>query len=100
MKVFRWLNVILMASVLAACSQTTIGVPQLFSTPTSLPQAQPTIIHAPDAQAAVKAFLEALKNGDFTTMYSMLTKSSQDSIKLEDFSARYNDALNNMSASS
>ena len=64
----------------------------------SLPTAQVTIIPAPDAQAAVTAFLQALQKDDYAGMYGMLSQSSRDAITLEDFSKRYNDALNAMSA--
>ena len=41
-------------------------------------QLQPSAItHAPDAEAAMRNFLEALKNNDFTAMYALLSKASQ-----------------------
>ncbi|NWF64828.1 MAG: hypothetical protein HXY38_11035, partial [Chloroflexi bacterium] len=55
---------------------------------------------APDAQAAVKAFFDALKNDDYEVMYAMLSQSSKETLTLEDFSKRWNDALNTMSVSS
>ncbi|MEW6403259.1 MAG: penicillin-binding transpeptidase domain-containing protein [Chloroflexota bacterium] len=104
MKVHRWLNLLLIAAFLTACSVGGEGgVPSIFgdpSTPTPLPPPQPTIIHAPDAQAAIAAYLEAFKANDFATMYSMLTRASQDAITPEDFATVHNDALNTMSASS
>ena len=78
-------------------------IPNIFatSTPTPpLPTAQATITPAPDAQAAITAFLQALQKDDYAGMYDMLSQSSREAITLEDFSKRYNDALNTMSAAS
>lgn len=102
MKTFRWINFILILAFLSACSAGgTSGNPIFsFATDTPLPTAQVTIIPAPDEQAAVTAFLEALKIDDYASMYEMLSQPSRDGITLEVFSERYNDALNNMSAAS
>ena len=104
MKVLRWINYILILAFLSACGTSSNGtgpLPGIFapSTPTPpLPTAQVTIIPAPDAQAAITAFLQALQKDDYAGMYNMLSQSSRDAITLEDFSKRYNDALNTMSA--
>jgi len=101
MKKIRWLNLIILLVLLASCSKISSGGTfSLYGTPTPLPSPQVTIIPAPDADAALRAYLEALKNNDYTSMYAMLTKVSQDGIKQEDFIKRYTDALNNMSAGS
>jgi cell division protein FtsI/penicillin-binding protein 2 len=101
MKALRWVNYILIMAFLSACSSNGPGpLPPIFksSTPTQpLPTAQVTIIPAPDSQAAVTAFLQALQKDDYAGMYNMLSQSSRDAITLEDFSKRYNDALNTMS---
>jgi penicillin-binding protein 2 len=47
----------------------------------------------------MRNFLEGLKNNDFASMYAMLSKASQAALKEEDFSKKYNDALNTMGAS-
>lgn len=99
MKVLRWLILVLVLVLLAACGLGPVEIP-LFGTPTPLPPPPVTIIPAPDAQAAVNAYLEALKNDDFAAMYAMLNKASRDTISEEDFAKRYNEALNTMSASS
>ena len=102
MKALRWVNYILILAFLSACSSGGSGpLPNIFATSTSsqpLPTAQVTIIPAPNAQAAVTAFSQALQKNDYAGMYDMLSQSSRDAITLEDFSKRYNDALNNMSA--
>ena len=107
MKVFRWLNYILILAFLASCSSDGAnGTPGsnpitgFFATPTSLPTAQVFITPAPDAQAVVKKYLDALLNNDYAGMYDMLNSPSRGTMTLEDFSNRYDDALNNMSASS
>jgi penicillin-binding protein 2 len=106
MKVFRWINIILILVFLAACgngsgtSEPLINNPFAKDTPTPLPTAQVRKTPAPDAQAAVTEFLQALQKDDFETMYALLAKQSRDAITLEDFSKRWNNTLNEMSASS
>jgi penicillin-binding protein 2 len=102
MKFFRWLNIImLLAFLLSACSSGG-GVVTLpgSATETPLPPPPVTVISAPSADAAMSAYLDAFKKEDYNSMYSMLTKAAQDSIKLEDFAKKNRDALNTMSASS
>ncbi len=98
MKASRWLNLFLIASFLTACSSN--AVPIFGPSPTPLSPPHVGITPAPDAQAAVKAYLDALKANDFPGMYAMLTQASRDSITQDDFTKRYNDTLNTMSASS
>ncbi|MCJ7434559.1 MAG: hypothetical protein MUO77_13825, partial [Anaerolineales bacterium] len=101
MKKFRWLNLIIFLALLAGCSSNSNGgITSLFATATPLPLPSIGITPAPDADAAMRAYLEALKGNDYASMYAMLTKVSQDGITQEDFAKRYNDALNNMSAGS
>jgi penicillin-binding protein 2 len=104
MKFLRWLNIIvLMTFLLGACSSNGgVQVPNILSraTETPLPQALVTISPAPDANAAMSAYLDAFKKEDYNTMYSMLSKAAQDSISLEDFAKKNRDTLNTMSASS
>jgi penicillin-binding protein 2 len=98
----RWIHLVLLVTLLSACASGGGGNPiaGILSTPTPLPTAQVTIVPAPDAQAAVTAFLEALQNDDFEGMYNMLSQSSRDAISPQDFSKRVNNALNEMSAAS
>ncbi len=105
MKVFRWINLILILAFLSSCSSSggtgsVNPISNLFTTPTPLPTAHATILPAPDTQAAVTAFLQALQKDDFETMYAMLAQQSRDVLTLEDFSQRWNIALNEMSAAS
>ncbi|MCE9645448.1 MAG: hypothetical protein K8S20_05555 [Chloroflexi bacterium] len=103
MKVLRWMNILLVVAFLAACSSGGTGgngFSNLFASPTPLPTAQIGITPAPNAEAAVTKFFQALQNDDYETMYAMLSNASRDVLSLEDFSKRWNDALNEMSATS
>ncbi len=100
MKFLRLLNFIMVMVILSGCKAGSIGEIISGATPTPLPPANVTIVAAPDATAAVDKYLSALQQDDFNTMYGMLSEASQAAITLEDYSKRWNDALNNMSASS
>ncbi len=103
MKFLRWLNiVVLLTFLLSACSPGgggPISIPGI-PTETSLPQPLVTVNPAPNVDAAMTAYLDAFKADDYNTMYSMLSKVSQDTITLEDFARKNRDALNTMSAGS
>src|SRR5689334_17570812 len=97
MKFLRLLNLTVIVAFLTACKE----VPPILGgepTPT-LPSAQATIRSAPDASAAINKYLGALQKDDFETMYGMLSQASQAAITFDDYSARWIDSLNNMSAS-
>ena len=97
MKLFRWLSGIVILTFLTSCGGGGISI---FPTETSLPQPHVTIEGAPDADAALSAYLDAFKADDYNTMYGSISKVSQDTITLEDFARRNRDALNEMSAGS
>ncbi len=99
MKLLRWLNIIVVLTILSACSATGIGGP-IFPTDTPLPTPVVNITPAPDPGATLTAYLDAFKADDYNTMYSLLSKVSQDAITLEDFANRNRDALDEMSAGS
>jgi cell division protein FtsI/penicillin-binding protein 2 len=103
MKVLRWTNFILILTFLAACSSGGTGgngFSNLFASPTPLPPPHIGITPAPNAEAAVTSFLQALQKDDYQTMYGMLSKASRAAITLDDFSKRWNTSLNEMSAGS
>ncbi|MBK7449426.1 MAG: hypothetical protein IPJ47_08345 [Anaerolineales bacterium] len=102
MKSLRWKQFVLTAFIIAGCtsSGTGGGMSAIFATDTPLPTAQVRVTPAPNAEAAVTAFFDALKTDDYEVMYAMLSQASRDAVTLEDFSKRWNDALNNMSAAS
>ncbi|HNC09764.1 MAG TPA: penicillin-binding transpeptidase domain-containing protein [Anaerolineales bacterium] len=101
MRPLRWKHFIFIALVIVGCTSTN-GVPNIpgIATEVPLPTAQVQVTPAPDEQAAVKIFLEALQRDDFEIMYNMLSQASRAGITLEDFSKRWNDSLNEMSAAS
>jgi penicillin-binding protein 2 len=99
MKFLRWLNILILVSFLSACSGAGIKVPG-FPTETSLPPPPVTIVPAPNADAALSAYLDAFNADDYNTMHSLLSKVSQDANPLETFAVRNRDALNVMSAGS
>ena len=100
MKSLRWINLVLVVIFLTGCASGTGGLPPILGGPTNtpLPTAQAHITPAPDENASITKYLQALQQDDFETMYAILAQVSRDSITLEDFSKRWNDALNAMSA--
>ena len=101
MKLTRWIFLIMILLLLAACAPQATGgnlIPFFAPSPT-LPPPIVGVTHAPEAESVMQAYLSALKNGDYAAMYALLSKASQNSISLADFSKAYDDALNTMSAS-
>ena len=100
MKFLRWLNILVILTLMSACGGTgVINVPG-FPTETALPAPPVTIVPAPSADAALSAYLDAFKADDYNKMHSLLSKPSQDANPLENFAVRNRDALNTMSATS
>ena len=103
MKISRWIILTLVLTGLAACTGTGPGISIFLpgsTKPSALPTAQVTIIPAPDANSAVRTFLDAQVQGDYPSMYGMLSKASQTAISQTDFASRYTSALDAMSANS
>lgn len=98
MKSKRLIQLMLIVIFITACSSNGGTGVNIFATDTPLPTVQIGITPAPDAQAAVNTFFEALKENNYEVMYAMLSQESQSAISLEDFSKRWNNALNEMSA--
>ena len=66
-----WINFILILAFLSACSSGGTGgggFSNLFSTPTALPPPLVTIIPAPNAEAAVTKFFDALQKDDYLVL--------------------------------
>ncbi len=99
MKFLRWINILLIPAFLGACGSGGIGG-AIFPTDTPLPPPIVTVISAEQPDVKLMAYLDAFKADDYNTMYSLLSKVSQDAITLEDFAVRNRDALNIMSAGS
>ena len=100
MKLLRWLNFIAVFFFLTACGPGSVAVFPTATSTSSLPPPIVTVNSAPDPSLTLKAYLDAFKADDYNTMYGLLSKVSQDSVKLEDFAKRNRDALNEMSAGS
>lgn len=86
-----WSGLLLLALFLTGCGgagSAADSTPTLAVTPT-LPAPVVNTTQAPDTEAAARAFLEAWENEDYSAMYSMLTKVSQDAITAEQFEAKY-----------
>jgi len=93
MKTVRLLNLLLIFGLLTACGGVT-------SIPSHLPTAQVNVTPAPNAEVALRAYLDAMLVEDYPTMYSMITQTSRSAITEADFAKRYTDDLNAMSAKS
>jgi cell division protein FtsI/penicillin-binding protein 2 len=100
MKLFRWLQLLVLMLILAACSKSTVS-PSATSSGTPVITGTPPVVgvtHAPDPEPVMRKYLEALKADDFATMYGMLSKSMQAGLTQDAFTAKYNGALDNLSA--
>jgi cell division protein FtsI/penicillin-binding protein 2 len=94
MKLFRWLTLAIVLFLLAACNGTSAG----GTTPTSnLPTPEVSVTRAPDAESALRTFLDSYVKEDFTTMYSLISDANRAAITVEDFTKLYQDSLGYMS---
>ncbi len=99
MKLFRWLQWMFVMLALAACSRGGSGT-GIFSGGRSVTSTPPVVgvTHTPEAEPVMQGFLEALQKNDFAAMYGMLSSATQEKLTQDDFTKRYNDALNSLSA--
>ncbi|MEA3351883.1 MAG: NTF2-like N-terminal transpeptidase domain-containing protein, partial [Chloroflexota bacterium] len=93
----RWVFIFLIL-ILAGCREVTPTATQYPSPSpsviaTSSPTVSPSPTPLPDAETAVKAYLDAWGLDDYASMYTLLTASSHDTINQEDFINRYRDAM-------
>ena len=100
MKLFRWLNLIVLMIFLSACGSGGSVIPSIGTTDTPLPPPVVTVLSAPDPNLMLTTYLESYKIDDYNTMYNLLSKVTQDTLPLEEFERRNRDALNQMSAGS
>ncbi len=99
----RSLSVCLIVMMLVSCSRATTQTPTAEVQPTAtkpLPTAQYVVTKAPDAQSAARAFLDAWKVEDYSSMYAMLTSLTQDATTEEKFIQRYRETAINMTLQS
>ncbi|MCJ7583461.1 MAG: hypothetical protein MUO30_01635 [Anaerolineales bacterium] len=97
MKRICWFYLVLTFILLAACSNSSGNGNAGNST--SMPTAVVVTTPAPNAEAAMSAYLDALMVEDYAAMYNMLTQSVRASISQDDFTTRYESALAAMSVS-
>ncbi|RME73452.1 MAG: penicillin-binding protein 2, partial [Chloroflexi bacterium] len=81
-----------LALLLTGCSPRFSPLDVVFPTATPLPTPTPTPL--PSADGVVQAYLQAWTEGDYSTMYSLLTPTSRQTISAAQFEAQYRDALN------
>jgi penicillin-binding protein 2 len=94
--ILRWIILVVISVLLTACGQgsiSIIGPTETSNKPTAVVEVTPP----PNTEAAMQAFLDAWKADDYASMYNMLSESSRAKISQDDFTKRYNDALNEMS---
>lgn len=77
--------------LLAGCSS---DLPVLTIEPTATPLPTPTPTPLPSADGVAQAYLDAWRNGDYATMYNLLTPDSQLRINRENFQRFYEYTLN------
>lgn len=89
MKFLRSFRILLILAFLAACGR-------VASSPTPFPITA-AVTPAPDAQAFMRAYLDAFMVEDYVHMYAILSSSSQSQMTVDDFTKRYQDDLDAMS---
>ncbi|HEY3311645.1 MAG TPA: penicillin-binding transpeptidase domain-containing protein [Anaerolineales bacterium] len=97
MKLFRLISLGVVLVLLVSCGRPGAnGTPDgsIFSPSGSLPTPAVHITNAPDAQTAMRIFLEAWKKDDYAGMYPLLTQDNKNNITEDDFVAKYRDAMN------
>jgi len=100
---FRFLVLVVILMVLLGCGQS--APPTRTSTPTThptstFPAPQVETTSVPDPREIAKIYLEHWKAEEYSAMYALLTKVSQDAISEEDFTARYKGIANEAALSS
>ncbi len=108
MKFLRWFYILVVLALLSSCNAGGVDSPgtPVHTLPPPIVTIWPagasdtTVPNTTTPDATLTAYLDAFKAGDYNTMYGLLSKVSQDAIKLEDFAKRNRDALNEMSAGS
>lgn len=89
-----WIGFLL---ILAACTPGHLPVPTPVPPLSPEPTIESTRPALPDAQLTARAYLDAWKSEDYTTMYAWLSPLSQDAISLDDFSSLHRSLAATMS---
>jgi cell division protein FtsI/penicillin-binding protein 2 len=96
MKPVHLLNLLLMFVFLAGCGGGGGNGDGGATSTSSLPTAEVSVTHVPNADNALNSYMDSLLVEDYPTMYSFLTQASRDTISQDEFAKRYTDALNAM----
>ncbi len=100
MKLRHWF-ILLLVALVVGCSNTPTTTPTPSQDPTrTLKGPEVGTTPVPDAGSAARAFLDAWKADDYTSMYKSLTSLSQDAISQEDFSKHFRGVATEMALSS
>jgi cell division protein FtsI/penicillin-binding protein 2 len=92
MKLSRWLTLAITLILLAACNGN--GTTVSGTTPTStLPTPEVVVTRAPDAESALRTFLDSYVGKDFTTMYGLITDANRIAITVDDFTKLYQNSV-------
>jgi len=78
-------------------TSTTAAISTKTSTPTKVP---PTSTPIPDPEETIRTYLDAWKVDDYSTMYALLTRISQDAITEEELTDRYKNVMSEAAVSS
>lgn len=98
MRVRHWFFMILLITLLAACTGPTPTA--LSETPTlpqpthTLPSPDVSVTRTPDVRTTVEAYMQAWQKDDYPAMYAMLSRLTLDAVSLEDFTRSYTDVAN------
>lgn len=98
----RWqvrLPILIVIALLVGACRPTVTTPVNPSAQPSLSEPVVNVTSVPDVRGAAEAFLAAWKAEDYTGMYAMLTRLSQDAMSEEAFTQRYRDVAATMSLS-
>src|SRR5512136_2898463 len=99
----RLLVIIPVMMILIACSK--IQLPTLIPTQTTLPTStlptpQVSTTNVPDPREVAQSYLDHWKVEEYSAMYALLTKVSQDAISEDAFTTRYKGVANEAALSS
>jgi penicillin-binding protein 2 len=86
-----WLYLILMLLAAGCSSSPTITITQTTEPTRTLPPPRVYTTQIPDAKAVARAYLDGWKASDYASMYTLLTKESQNSLSQADFIQHYQD---------
>ncbi|MBE9473617.1 MAG: hypothetical protein IMY85_01905, partial [Chloroflexi bacterium] len=99
MKKSCWLIIAIFTLLLAACNGGSNQPTPTTAVSPTLSQPGINTTQAPDVKEAVRTYLDAWENEDYTLMYGMLTSISQDAISAEQFEEIYREVAGEVALS-